>query len=161
MNKKKLIDNLNKLDPKKPYGPKLFNALARLTVSVAIECVALQIENQTTEILLTRRAKNDLLYPWYWHFPGTILRPGEKLTDAFERLAKKEFRTPLKPKKDFIAFCNIPNCERGHELSLLFRVYLEKNPKGQWFSIYDLPKKIVPYHKNELITIIQYFLASI
>ena len=64
-----LFEALAKIDPRKPYGTTLFNAIARLTVSPAVETVCLRL-NQTTkevEVYLVQRARDDTAYPGEWH----------------------------------------------------------------------------------------------
>ena len=84
-----LIRGLKQIDPSKPYTPELFDALALLIISVAIEAVCLRVNPQTKkiEVLLTQRSLKNTAYPGEWHCPGSILRRGEDIKDVFERLA--------------------------------------------------------------------------
>src|SRR3989338_5641250 len=91
--KRMIIWLLRWVDPAKPYGAPLFNAFARLTVSVAVEAVCLRKKLGTGEfeVYLTKRSLDETAYPGQWHIPGTVMRPMEDLEDAFARLGAKEF----------------------------------------------------------------------
>ena len=151
---------LKKINHYEPYGDELFNELSRLMVTVAIEAVVLrQIYNKRhkdninkIEVFMTQRPKNDPFWPKQWHCPGSIIRIGEKFSDVFNRLAKKEFLTPLKKEPKFVGLSNNNKSSRGHELSIVYLVRLVKNPKkGKWFNIDDLPKSTIKHHKEKII----------
>lgn len=149
--KQKIIKALNFVDPSKPMGTELFNAVARISVSVAIEAIVLRKnkKNNKIEVFLTKRLKNQA-YSKMWHMPGTILRPGETEKKAFLRLSKEEFKAPVKPIK-LIEMFNNTKAERGHALHLLYLCKVENSSKENWFSITNLPLPIVECHRDIFI----------
>jgi len=155
--RKVLIIGLNKVDPTKPYGTELFDALARLTVSVAIEAVCLRL-NPTTkdiEVYLVQRSPNDTAYPGEWHCPGSVMRLRESFEDILERLAKKEFGANLVSAR-FVANINPSALEpeaRGHFLSIVYLCVLEEKEglRGKWFPVNQLPDKTVEGHRKRII----------
>jgi len=142
---KKAIKCLAIIDPRKPMGTELFNIIARLTVSVAIDMVALRKSKKGTEIYLTKRLPGQS-YSGKWHIPGTIIRPGEMEKDAFLRLEKKEFKTKLKCIR-FIGYHNNIKEERGHFINLIFCCKIKKN-NTNWFFIDNLPNLMVDFQKK-------------
>ncbi len=151
-----LFEALAKIDPRKPYGTTLFNAIARLTVSPAVETVCLRL-NQTTkevEVYLVQRARDDTAYPGEWHCPGSVLRPGEDFKDAFGRLAKCEFGGIILSMQ-FVANANVPTESRGHFLSLVYLCVLDDTDglRGKWFPINQLPDKTVEHHRHRIIPV--------
>ena len=152
--KRELIKLLNEVDPEHPYGTELFNALARVTVSVAIEAVCLRHNPETKqlEVFMMKRPMDDIAYPGQWHCPGSVLRPGEEIEDAFKRLNQQEFSGILLDKK-FAATVNVPDEARGHFLSLVYLCELEENEnlKGTWFMASDLPDQTVKSHRKLII----------
>lgn len=54
---------LSFVDPTKPYGPELFNALVPLMPNVAFEGVLFRQDEKGIEILLGQRPANDPDYP--------------------------------------------------------------------------------------------------
>lgn len=152
-----LVNALKQIDPGKPYGAELFDALARLTISVAIEVVCLRI-NLTTkkiEVYLVKRSLKETAYPGEWHCPGSVMRPGESFEDVLERLAKKEFGANLVSTR-FVANINPSALEpeaRGHFLSIVYLCVLEKKKglRGKWFAIDQLPDKTVESHRKRII----------
>jgi len=159
--KKLLIELLEEVDPKKPYGTKLFDALAQITISVAIEAVCLRCgpKKNKVEVYLTQRSQDDTAYPGEWHCPGSVMRPGENVKDVFVRLCKKEFGTTSLPSTKFVANINHPTEARGHFLSVTYLCELMDSLgsqdfdllKGKWFSVDDLPEKTVESHCKRII----------
>jgi len=149
--KRKATETLAEINPFKPFNTELFNKLARVTISVAIETVALRLGKgiDGLEVLMTQRPKNDPYWPGQWHSPGSILRPGEKISDVFERLIKKEFLHPFKEEPKFKGFLNHSNLPRGHELALIYEVELAGTPReGKWFPTDQLPESTIEHHKK-------------
>lgn len=143
------------LDPHKPYGTSLFNAITRVTVTIAIEAVALRQNSETgkTEVYLIKRAKTDTAYPGLWHVPGSILRPKERDLDVLKRLSRKEFHANVAG-AEFVAMISNPGEHRGHFISLVYVVRLEGEPEGgEWFDVEKLPSHTVLHHKDQIIPI--------
>lgn len=151
---KELFRLLREIDPKNPYGTELFDALARLTVSVAVEAVCLRLNFTTreVEVYLTQRSPNDTAYPGEWHCPGFVMRLGEDFEDVFVRLGKKEFVGRIESAW-FVANVNHPTEERGHFFSVVYLCTLQKSEglRGQWFSVNHLPEKTVECHRCRVI----------
>ena len=154
INRTTLVNALKQIDPGKPYGTELFDALAKLTISVAIEAVCLRWNPATRkiEVYLVKRSLKETAYPGEWHCPGTVMRPGEEIEDTFRRLSKKEFGAGFL-KRQFVANLNNPTEARGHFISVLYLCVLEEkgNERGRWFPIDKLPKKTVKGHRIRLI----------
>ena len=153
--KQALIELLKKIDPNQPYGTELFNALAKVSPSVAMEAVCLRLNNQTqqAEVYLTKRALNDTAYPGQWHCPGSVMRPGEQLKDVFDRLSKQEFDANILVNQ-FVTNINNPHEARGHFFSVVYLCSLNEKAnklKGSWFSIDQLPENTVKIHRQEII----------
>lgn len=150
--KRKAIKALKEIDPTKPYGPELFNAIARVSVSFGIEIVALRLGKgiDGLEVFLTKRPDNDPFWPEQWHCPGTILRPGEEFSDAFKRLEKDEFLTHLK-EVNFVGFLNHNNTPRGHIVSHIYTASVDGAKNGKWFPTDQLPDKTLYPHREKTI----------
>lgn len=154
-----MAELLELVNPRIPFGTQLFNALARLTVSVAIEGFVLRRnqDNGQLEVFLRRRAEDDSAYPGQWHAPGTILRPGETYEQAFNRLAG-EFGTSV---LSFL-LCDTLNSQkeaRGHVLSIVFLVQLEGAPREDeshgWYAVDRLPRPMVDSHEDHMLKMAQ------
>lgn len=140
---------LNKVPKGDSLGTFLFEAISRLTISVAIETVALKRENEEIKVLLRKRLlPEERAYHGMWHCPGTILRSGEEIKDAFSRLQKKEYKTIFEGEPIFVDFLNHPDEKRGHFLQLIFLVKADKTIEGEWFPINKLPKGIIEQHRQ-------------
>ncbi len=172
-----VIEALKVVDSTKPYGTALFDALARVTVSVAIEAVCLRLRKENafgvlshtskgfiatddvqykvTEVYMIQRSPDDTAYPGEWHCPGSVMRPGESFEDVLKRLAKKEFGTGLISTR-FVANLNPSALEpeaRGHFLSIVYLCVLEEKEglRGKWFPVDKLPEKTVISHRKRII----------
>ena len=148
-----LIALLAKINPKM-MGTRLFDAIARKTVSVAIEAVCLRMFHDGIRVYLIERSLNDTAYCGQWHCPGSVMRSGEDVKDVFERLVKREFGSSINSWK-FVANVNHTDEERGHFFSLVYLcdLDLELERRGKWFSINNLPDNIVLFHKEKVIPI--------
>lgn len=156
-----LIAELAKIDPLQPYGTALFDALAKATVSVAVEAVCLKLKEDIVldgskiywvEVYLVQRAVDDTAYPGEWHCPGSVLRPGENFADVLARLEQKEFHAKLASAR-FIDLVNHPTEARGHFLSLVFLCDLPEadGQRGKWFAVNNLPHPTVTSHSYRII----------
>lgn len=150
-----VVKALETVDPTKPYGTELFNALARLTVSVAMEAVCLRLSpTGEVEVYLVQRSANDTAYPEEWHCPGSAMRPGEEVKGVFTRLVNREFGFSLLSKR-FVANVNDPTEARGHFFSVVYLCTAEDgagcHAKGKWFPVNQLPEKTVRHHRTRII----------
>lgn len=141
-------------NPQQGIGKELFNAIARLTVTLTPEafCLRQNIETKKIEVYLIRRALDDTAYPGQWHCPGSAMRPSEEIEDVFRRLEEKEIGLKIISKK-FVMHFNNPKETRGHFFSLIYLCELEggADGKGQWFFVDQLPENTVEHHKKILI----------
>lgn len=149
--KREAIEALVKVDPCQPYGTELFNAIARVSVSVAIEAIGIRRnpESDKLEVLLMKRSVNAPAYSSMWHLPGSFLRPGESILDVIDRLAEKEFKASIRFVKQ-VGLKNNPHEARGHVLHILCLIETE-DVSANWFPIDKLPEPIVEHHRQVLI----------
>jgi ADP-ribose pyrophosphatase YjhB (NUDIX family) len=155
MERSDLIQGLREIDPSKPYGTEFFDALARLTVSVAVEAVCLRLDVLTkqVEVYMVQRSPDDTAYPGEWHCPGSFLRPKEEFTVVFDRLSKREFKAHVSPIQ-FVANVNHTTEARGHVLSVVYLCALEAGDlQGRWFPVNQLPEKTVECHRRRIIPV--------
>jgi ADP-ribose pyrophosphatase YjhB (NUDIX family) len=150
--KQAAVDALAKIDPRQPYGTELFNAIARISVSVCIEGVCLRKNPLTKaiEVLLIQRAENDTAYPGQMHCPGTIMRPGESMADMFCRLTDTEL-DGMAPNWFFAGFDNNPAEARGHFFHLIFLARVDSQEKGNWYPVESLPPNTIEHHRITVI----------
>jgi len=167
-----LLGELAKIDPRKPFGTALFDALAKVTVTPAVEAVCLRLQHYLPEIdaprslevqvYLIQRSPDDTAYHGEWHCPGSVLRPGEDIEDVFARLQKKEFNPSAVHfgRRQFVANVNHPTEARGHFLSLVYLCELvddvaaswdTSSLRGKWFPVDNLPEKTVETHRVRII----------
>ena len=140
-------------DSKKGMGVELFNAIAKLKVTMTLEvvCVRRNAQNNKIEIYLIPRSLTDTAYPGQWHIPGSVMRPGEEIDDVFLRLEKNEIGLRMLSKK-FVFHFNNPKEVRGNFFSLEYLGVLEEGSGyGKWFAADDLPLDTIAYHRNEVI----------
>jgi ADP-ribose pyrophosphatase YjhB (NUDIX family) len=152
---------LRRINPRRSFGSKLFEELARVTWSVALEAVALRKNTDgQVEVYLTKRAYTESVYPNLWHVPGSIFRPGESLWNVVDRLRSKEFSITQQSVKFVNPIYNENSELRGSMLSLVYLVELEKDDgRGKWYGVDMLPVDIVQFHKDTVIPeAINYFL---
>ena len=152
--KKAAIGALSKIDPWKPYGADLFNAIARVSISVAVEAIGIRRNVQTgeLEVRLMQRPQNAPAYAGMWHFPGSFIRPGESEENVLKRLEKGEFKAPVRLISR-IGWDNNPHEERGHVMHLLYLVEVDDLSDNKWFPIGNLPEPMVDHHRQVLIPV--------
>ncbi len=161
--RKKLALELKKIDPNEPLGLELFEAVARLSVTVSFEGVLFRENDGQLEIFLTRRSASDTAYPGDWHCPGTVFRPHtpnvpyNPESDAATRLAVKEFGVHKFASYKFVGEIFI-NEERGVFNPRVYLVRIE-DPivtipgESGWFSVGKLPRDMVAPHRDLIIPI--------
>lgn len=162
---------LARLDPAKPLGTPLYNAIARHSIGLAFEACLFRVNPETgeSEIYLTQRAPGDTAYPNLWHCPGTIYRPGVEPpntiyksgdgpeAEAAHRLAKREFGV-----ESFQAYRRVGEFywveTRGSLQSRVFLVDLPDgveptNERGRWWSV-DMTRtslEVIKSHREVII----------
>jgi len=143
---------LGRVDPKKPYGATLFDALARLTTSEAVEAVLVRwgADNQL-EVYMTQRG-SDEAYPNEWHLPGSIYRPGEDTADVMARLSQREFGCKITGWRQVDHFRHAE--ARGWFSAFVFMLEVEgepRNARGAWYLVDNLPPNTVRHHVERII----------
>ena len=139
------------VDPRQPYGTVLFNAIARVSVTMAVEAVVVQRNSASgrLEVLMTQRGPDEA-YPGQWHAPGSVFRPFEYPDDVFLRLAKREFGAGIRS-ATFVG-CHFYSEWRGWYQSLVYLVELDGESKdGRFFSVDELPSETVIHHRDTVI----------
>lgn len=147
--KEVIAELLGGIDPTKPKGAKLCDAIMRVWATVAFEAVAIRGSAVTPEVYLRQRASDDTAYPDEWHVPGSLYRHGERDRDVADRL-EQEFGTPV---VGFNYVDKLINDEqRGTIHGLIFLVELEGEPRiderHNWFAVNNLPAKTVSFHRE-------------
>lgn len=156
--KELLAEILGNVDPLLPYGTKLFDALARLTVTTACEAVAIRrrSDDGTLEIFLRRREMDDSAYPGEWHAPGSAMRPGESFADVFARL-ELEFGGKV-TSFNMVDCLNVPEEQRGHYVTPIFLVEIEgegrKDDTHGWYRFDALPEPMVGHHVRRIFPVV-------
>jgi len=151
-NKKSAVEALTKIDPKKPLGTELFNAISRFSVGVPIEPVVIRKNSDTgeLEVLLAWRDETAPAYQNSWHCPGTFLRPGESQEEAINRIGQGEFGCPVQV-VERVGWDDNPDEERGHCVHLIFLAEPIGEPQGKWFPVDNLPPETVEHHRQVII----------
>ncbi len=151
--KKFVADLLSRVDPFRPFGTELFNAIVRVSTGIAFEAVLFRIENGVVEVFLRRRSLDDTAYPGEWHAPGSFFRPREKNHDVAERL-QSEFGAKLS-QYNLVNSAPLPDDERCSGLSQIFLVQLDGFPRLDdwhgWFSVENLPENTIHSHRDIVI----------
>lgn len=136
-----------------PYGAALFDALARLTVTEAVEAVLMRRRGDgQLEVYMTQRAPDDTAYPNEWHAPGSIFRSGEDDADVMRRLEECELKCRIKSWKQISHFRHME--ARGWFSAFAFLLEVEgepKNERGAWHVVDNLPPNTVRHHVDRII----------
>ncbi|TSC85044.1 MAG: hypothetical protein G01um101413_428 [Parcubacteria group bacterium Gr01-1014_13] len=137
----------------KPLGSRLFEAIARLSVSVAFEAVCLRKNKKTgaIEVFMLKRGVHES-FSGQWHIPGAVFRPNEQPKDVAHRLSSREFKTTIT--SDFKCHDSIfiPD-PRGWFLSMVYLIKCKgvPNSEGRWWDVKHLPKNTIPHHRKYVI----------
>ncbi|MBI2426760.1 MAG: hypothetical protein HYV34_02840 [Candidatus Kerfeldbacteria bacterium] len=145
-----LLDQLNPFDP---LGTRLFNAVARHSVSVSVEAVCLRRTGRGVGVFLSLRGEEES-FPEEWHCPGSIQRPGETEEQVLQRIQRKELRVPIVSALKADEWDNPGEGARGHTRHLIYIVSLNRGDEvatGMWFLVSNLPPDTIHYHRNEVI----------
>ncbi|MDO8560422.1 MAG: NUDIX domain-containing protein [bacterium] len=138
---------------RRPMPPAVFDALLKVVPLVTVETVITRTVKRKTQVLLTRRSKNETRYPGIWHVPGSFLRNLEQTKDVLTRIAKKELGVPKFTEAKFVTWLNVYDCPVGHFVSIVYRCELGKaTTRGRWFSPTKLPASVLAYHRDIVAT---------
>ena len=146
---------LGRIDPKKPYGTALYNAIARLSWNMFFEAVVIRKRGGQLEVYLRKRALDDTAYPGEWHAPGSVFRPGENERDVATRL-EREFGVPVTSFRMIGEYVDWEKGEvRGSGVSRIYLIKLRGAPREDerhgWFPINKLPEVTVEQHRLAII----------
>lgn len=145
-----MIGLLKRVDRAQPLGTELYDAIALLSLSVAIEAITLRQGKNGIEVFLTKRSETDTAYAGMYHSPGTVRRPEETLEAGFKRLEIREFKGNL-TSSEFIGNHDCPDEARGHFLQVMYLCSMDGDCSDNWYPVDNLPEPIVPNHKEVLI----------
>lgn len=136
------------INPRRPKGKQFYEAIARHSVSVAIETVCLRTDQQGRVWVWLTRRKPDEVYSGQWHSPGSIVRPGESPGHVFERIATNELGCPI-TRAVWIPTAPMFYQEvRGWFHHHIFLVDLAGEPRGgTWWPAPELPDDLVAQHR--------------
>ncbi len=140
-------------NPKGDLPFEIFLAISKMVVFTACEIV---VVNEKKEILLCWR--NDR---WWtgWHFPGGLLRFGEKFEQRLKKTAVAELGVKLLSSK-FLFPVNYPVSKRGQDVGLIFLCKVSGQPKsGKFFK--SPPKDLIFEHKKVWKNLQQYLKINI
>ncbi len=152
---------LKAIDPNQGLGTALYLAIARLSWNCYLESVALRVNLSTrqVEVFMTQRDDSDPDWKWYWHVPGTALRPRDVAATAEARLVK-EYGVPMSSfeRVGDTGFDWCPEDDerrRGPGVSFVSLTELGGDPmvndRRGWFPVDDLPGATVPAHAEKII----------
>ncbi|MEI7498641.1 MAG: NUDIX domain-containing protein, partial [Candidatus Falkowbacteria bacterium] len=150
---------LNRVDRTKPLETRLFNAIARHSVTICFEAVLLRKNEQNNlEIFLAKRSANQT-YANQWHIPGSIFRALESATDVAVRLSELEFGAKI----ETFRFCEefFYEAEYGTILDQIYLVEINEpidEKFGTWFPINQLPTPFCEFHKNRILPILSRYI---
>lgn len=140
------------INPRRPLGTQLFDAVARVSVTVAVETVAIRRRHGHLEVFLRRRSLNDTAYPGEWHSPGRVMRPGESVDDVFYGV-RGEYHARF-TRAQFVGNLNHQEEVRGHFFSPVYLVDIEglgrRDKTHGWFRVDKLPQPMVRHHEKNL-----------
>lgn len=146
---KELIAKLLRLIKPGEYGTQLFNALARLTVTSAVEACAFRRTHRGVEVLLRQRGPDEA-YSGQFHCPGSVYRPGESDEELFRRLEAAEAMVGIKNPR-LVGHHNHRGEERGHFVALIFLVDAYEGRGTEWYPVDRLPTNMVEHHRTTVI----------
>lgn len=148
---------LKQIDPNKPFGTSLFDALIWVAGGVALEGVVFRQGPGGLEVYMTKRASTETFYPDEWHVPGAFFRRGEKVLDVAKRLVKHEFGVGQPVELYHVEDCRLLT-HRGEIESKIYILTLDIYPGElpvdhcrDWFLVNRLPPKTVDVHRDMFI----------
>lgn len=148
---------LNIVPSDKPYRTALFDALNLKQPTFAMEGVLLREnpESGVLEVYLTQRSMQDTAYPGEFHCPGSGLRNGEDWQAVAERLARSEYKVPVKKVTPLFESGFFYPEERGWYCSVPCLIELATEPAvGKWYPVDQLPDKTVGHHRHDIIPVV-------
>jgi hypothetical protein len=122
--------------------PGVFEAIAEKFIMTGIEVVVMRKNPQSNEVevLMTKRADDDKIWPGALHIPGSILRKSDNsYQDALERVAKKELGVSGFKRVTFVGpLFYRDEGYRGNNHGLIFLCELVGIPLGEFYPVNKL-----------------------
>jgi hypothetical protein len=145
------IDILVGLLAKLPAGRQpleVFLEIARIRTLPVLELVVLGSNEKRQDVLLTRRSKDDTIWPGLWHIPGVVLAAQDKTMEgALDRLINTEFEGLELGAAPVFAKTYLRCSARGSEQASIYLAHAVGKPLvGEFFNVYNLPEDIVTDH---------------
>ena len=148
------------------YGPVLYNEIARLSMNLAMEAVALRVNSETNKIEVFMRRRGDSeMYPLQWHAAGAVMRVEGKKGEGWRQLANRlsgEFGTNILWYEEIGEL--FTEEARGPFLSKIFLVELKDKPKEdvrhRWYAVDELPQVTVDHHEEYIIPLATMIFAA-
>lgn len=144
---------LGRLDPAKPIGTRLRDAIMRLSPGPFFTAALFRERVGATEIYLRQGAIDDIDYPGQWHVPGSFYRHGELDHDVEVRLAR-DFGAAKFEKSNLVGHQVLPE-SRGTIHAMIFLVELKGDPRidsrHDWFRTDRLPDGMADLHRSVII----------
>lgn len=140
------------IDPTKAKGKRFYEAIAPHSQSVAFEAVCVKEDASGQRFVWLGLRKPGQSYEGLWSLAGTIFRPKDTQASAMKRIQREDLQhcgiTSYRPARVPPFFWKE---QRGPMVSIPFLVILNGDPDngaGQWWPADDLPRKIIPLHKE-------------
>lgn len=145
---KAFVGMIKRLVPGK-FPQSVFIALMSKLPSIPVDLALLNKQNR---VLLIRRSDKEFRGEWL-HFPGTVWRFGETISEALQRLRQGELKNFEMTEPEFFGHIEIFNgkgCRlhpTRHELSLFHFARLKRLPPGDWIfaPINKPPANLLPH----------------
>lgn len=136
---------LGKLDPNKPFGSTIFNAIAGVSKSITIQPIWIRDVDGQLQVWLRLRGPNEV-YPGEYSAPSGVMFPAESEQQTMERLIARFYGGKL-VKQTFVESKWIADV-RGPILHIVYLVEFDgdKGLVGDWFPMDALPKNTVSHH---------------
>lgn len=135
-----------------PVPPKVFDPWCGASITNPFELIPISTERD--KVLMFER--HDHVVDG-WHFPGTVIIPGDTIANAQQRLLTKEVKAGVST-PEFVAVVEFSAEEhrRGQEISLLHACWVDEDTytgDGRFFPINDLPSDTYSTHLKLLETV--------
>lgn len=139
----------------------VFIEVARLTVTPVIEVVPIIDQPRRLEVLLTKRADSDPVWPGMWHTPGTVIRSFDSsVDDGVSRLLRDELGNCQSSEPEYVGYL-LHKVSRGTELALVHWVTVSAGITiGRAFDSDNLPENLVDSQRGFISWAISAYLES-
>lgn len=142
----------------------IFLQVAHLTVTPTVEFVALRKTQNSVEVFLTRRPKDDAIWPNMLHIPGSVICSSDQegsFFDAFKRVLHDEMGDPMLVMQPTFYKFLFHQVKRGREIAFIhWAEVVGEIAKGEFYDIAHLPADMVDHQKSFVIEVGEYFLSQ-